>query len=793
MRKSDLPTPLFYKQAMINHHMRYSTLAKWSYGLKVLVVAEAILFVSPYISRILNLDLPFLPNPFRSPYLLSFVFLISLASLRHSLKAYGLALSLWSVSSVQVLLFPRLQGQLQVGVDFLFVLLVLISSTLLARQNWGWKSLALSLPLYLVSLGLLSLLYLGETSFLSLLSSLERGLFPYSILVQELSTLEGRHWFLSGFLLLVGYVFLSSSYYQKPYSSLRSVGLTFPSIPILTTPVFLFLGYPPFPTLLNLISLVSLPLSLLPKVKAKPLQFGLLTSTVSLTISALLFLLGSGEALVFTASGGSVIPRGLTDPDKVKSKLVEAIKENRHSQAKRFVDFLNSVGISPSQLFCEASRNKNCVLALWLLERYTLSLEKCQHLKGVTDCVLYTGRIPTGVNQLLLALQKADRDSSEKLAGLVLAKSQDERTRDVARKILASLTQGKEEPLNLPSLSGWDPNLWVNRELYGYKVVKLVGKGGNAYVLLAERGGRQYAIKVPMISSSSKERTRASRLTFLDTAGESSKLQEISSKTEDMVTLYGVFVDQTAIREILTGKVETYLKSPPAIVMEFMGGGDVEGLLREGAVVNSRKWQSVVTFISLRVARALSVIHQEGYVHLDVKTRNIFFSSPPGRTGEEVFSNLLTGRVKAKLGDLGASKRVGDRLDQYTPEYCPVDQVEAMLSGKGANVKMDMYALGATMYKMLTLGSMNPPEVVKYMDDAVEQFFRRGDFKTSLEKAKETYARFYSSLNLPGVDPGLVKVIRELVNPDPERRPAAHQVITELEAILRKLEPRYTV
>ncbi|EHP71174.1 hypothetical protein MetMK1DRAFT_00001780, partial [Metallosphaera yellowstonensis MK1] len=29
--------------------MRYSTLAKWSYGLKVLVVAEAILFVSPYI------------------------------------------------------------------------------------------------------------------------------------------------------------------------------------------------------------------------------------------------------------------------------------------------------------------------------------------------------------------------------------------------------------------------------------------------------------------------------------------------------------------------------------------------------------------------------------------------------------------------------------------------------------------------------------------------------------------------------------------------------------------------
>jgi len=31
------------------------------------------------------------------------------------------------------------------------------------------------------------------------------------------------------------------------------------------------------------------------------------------------------------------------------------------------------------------------------------------------------------------------------------------------------------------------------------------------------------------------------------------------------------------------------------------------------------------------------------------------------------------------------------------------------------------------------------------------------------------------------------------VNPDPERRPAAHQVITELEVILRKLEPRYTV
>jgi hypothetical protein len=56
----------------------------------------------------------------------------------------------------------------------------------------------------------------------------------------------------------------------------------------------------------------------------------------------------------------------------------------------------------------------------------------------------------------------------------------------------------------------------------------------------------------------------------------------------------------------------------------------------------------------------------------------------------------MTGKVKVKLGDLGAAKRVGTSFDQYTAEYAPVEQVRAILLGGGADPKMDIFAFGAS-------------------------------------------------------------------------------------------------
>ncbi|WP_409366461.1 protein kinase domain-containing protein [Metallosphaera sp. D4-4] len=784
----------------------YGLLAKWSSALKIAGSLEAIAIAFLYLSREIGINptLSSLSVPITSVLPLLFLLFVSLASiLKHSTKAYGLAISLWLGLALIMLNLANKGGELGTvtgyALSFLTALILVIASIVLFTHKGKWRTFVFSFLLYVILiLPLISYLFLGN-QFISLLISLEGGQLSVipNTLVSELHSSTGLISMLLSSLGLVGFLMLSYSPDTKPFQAFRSVGLTYPSIPVFGSLWLLAFSQVlggdfslPF-MILALASLVMIPISLVPRLRFNAVPLGLITSTISLALGGIMFLLTSSPLLplLLTGAGGSVIPRGLTDPDKVKAKLVESVRLKRYSTAKRYVGFLNSLGISTSSLACQFSRDKNCTVLLWLISNYNVDYNSCQDLKGFVQCILSSGNLPNNVDPLLLALEKRDRENAEKLAGLVLAKGVNERTRETARRIISPSTPAPaQEKLNLPPLSQWDPSLWVNREIYGYQVKRVVGKGGTAYVLLGERGGQAYAIKIPFISpASAGERTRLSKTTFADMAGESSKLQEISTKTEDMVTLYGIFVDRTAITEILSGKVEVYLKSPPAMVMEFMGGGDVDSLLKEQAVFYSEKWERIVTFILMRVARALNVVHSEGYVHLDVKTKNIFFSSFPGRSGDEVFENLITGRVKAKLGDLGASKKVGGVLDQYTAEYCPVDQVQALLMRSGAHPRMDIYALGATGYKMLTGQILNPAEVVKLMDGAVDEYLNRGNYSVLIDQAFREYQKFYAGLSLPGVDPELANVIKAMVNPDPVRRPTAGQVATNLERILNRM------
>lgn len=765
--------------------LSYRALAKWSSALKVIGSVMAIALTALHF----YLDPGLLTTTFsRVILVLLFFVLIALAStLKHSLKAYGLAISVWLAIFLPVYTYLGGASSLSLAISLVASFLLLVIPGILYSYRGSWRIFVISFFLYVILvLPLVIYLFLGN-KFVTALESARTGNLS-SIAQLLLSQNPLGLSFVLPVLGLVSFLMLSYSPGVKPFQALRSVGLTYPAIPILGS-LFLYVmeGKIDLSVLVFAVgSLVTIPLSLVPRFKRNFVPLGLFTSTASMILGGLLYSISPSfllTSLMTIGAGGSVIPRGLTDPDKVMTKLVESIRIKKFNMAKRYVSFLESVGYSTSSIACSFARSKNCAGVLWLMDNYDVKYDTCQNLREFADCIISSGRLPSRLDPLLVALNQRDKEYAEKLAGLVLAKAQDERTRDTAKRIISGAPT--QEKLKLPSWTS-GTNLWVNREIYGYTVKKVVGKGGTAYVLLAERGGSRYAVKVPLLTPTSSGQTRLSRTTFADLAGESSKLQEISAKTEDMVTLFGVFVDRTSIKEILSGKVEVYLKSPPAMVMEFMGGGDVESLLKEQAVFYSEKWNRIVAFIVLRVARALDVVHREGYVHLDVKTRNIFFSSPPGRSGEEVLENLTSGRVRAKLGDLGASRKIGGTIDQYTSEYCPVDQVQAMLLRGGAQPSMDVYALGATAYKMLTGETLNPPEVVQLMDGAVDEYLRRGNFSSMLDQANAIYQRFYSSLTVPG-NPELANVVRMMVNPDPNRRPTAGQVVSYLERALKSM------
>ena len=162
-----------------------------------------------------------------------------------------------------------------------------------------------------------------------------------------------------------------------------------------------------------------------------------------------------------------------------------------------------------------------------------------------------------------------------------------------------NLPQTPSRPLMPRSLSNWNPNAWINRTLSVYKIEKVIGEGGNGYVLKGEYSGKLLAIKVLKLYGGSPEEF------FRDLATEASNLVNLSNH-KNIVKIYAVNVDTFVIDGILKGRSDLYVKNPPMIVMEYMGGGTLKDLLGEDLFYYSSKWHlPSLSFLSLPVSANL--------------------------------------------------------------------------------------------------------------------------------------------------------------------------------------------
>ncbi|MBM4359277.1 MAG: serine/threonine protein kinase [Deltaproteobacteria bacterium] len=131
----------------------------------------------------------------------------------------------------------------------------------------------------------------------------------------------------------------------------------------------------------------------------------------------------------------------------------------------------------------------------------------------------------------------------------------------------------------------------------------------------------------------------------------------------------------------------------PYIVMELLEGEDLGARLdREGSLPLA----DVVTILT-QVGKALTRAHQAGIVHRDIKPDNIFLV----RTDEE-------GELFAKVLDFGIAKDTQQASRSVvtisgtmvgTPAYMSPEQV---LSGKHADARADLWALGVVAYHAMT-------------------------------------------------------------------------------------------
>jgi len=126
--------------------------------------------------------------------------------------------------------------------------------------------------------------------------------------------------------------------------------------------------------------------------------------------------------------------------------------------------------------------------------------------------------------------------------------------------------------------------------------------------------------------------------------------------------------------------------SSPYLVMEFVEGESLgQKLEREGKMPETEAIKVIA-----QVAQGLHRAHKQGLIHRDVKPDNILIS-PDGT---------------AKLADLGLVKEAETDLNLTrtgrglgTPHFMAPEQFR---NAKGADVRCDVYSLGATLYVMVT-------------------------------------------------------------------------------------------
>ncbi len=197
-----------------------------------------------------------------------------------------------------------------------------------------------------------------------------------------------------------------------------------------------------------------------------------------------------------------------------------------------------------------------------------------------------------------------------------------------------------------------------------YRVLKLLGKGGMAYVFLAEDPalGRRVALKVmkPDLDNDLDAMPRFMREARL----------MASIKHQHLVTVYDVGQEPTVVwlaMELLEGEsLETWLERP--------GAGTLPDILR----------------IAREMTSAVDAIHRSGLLHRDIKPGNIWLESPGDRV---------------KLLDFGLARHANDdaKLTQTgmvmgTPAFMSPEQAR----GEKLDARSDLFSLGCTLYCLCT-------------------------------------------------------------------------------------------
>lgn len=139
-------------------------------------------------------------------------------------------------------------------------------------------------------------------------------------------------------------------------------------------------------------------------------------------------------------------------------------------------------------------------------------------------------------------------------------------------------------------------------------------------------------------------------------------------------------------------------------VMEYLSGGNLDQHILSHGKLSCRE----ALDIAIQIGEALKCMHAQHMLHLDLKPLNVM----RGEDGHIVLIDFGLSKCFGADGQPESSTRIG----QGTTGYAPIEQ-HSFNKADGFMPTLDIYALGATLFKMLT-GSV-PPEASVVLNEGL--------------------------------------------------------------------------
>lgn len=135
--------------------------------------------------------------------------------------------------------------------------------------------------------------------------------------------------------------------------------------------------------------------------------------------------------------------------------------------------------------------------------------------------------------------------------------------------------------------------------------------------------------------------------------------------------------------------------------MEYLSGGTLDAFVRDRGMPERAALQMIQ-----KICRALAYMHEKKMMHLDLKPKNIMLRD----NGTPILIDFGLSKQYTSNGEPESSSTIG----LGTPGFAPIEQANQN-SGREFQPTIDIYAIGASMYEILT-GKL-PPTASEILND----------------------------------------------------------------------------